>query len=548
MPWLHRTPAPRLVAECATPPLSPGGMSPTSPPTSDTCTQIDPSENSNLMPQRLCTLEDRCQVHAAEIALLRQQGDEVTAWRSRVDSASTQTARVLQALDEDLKGIKCLTVANGKVLSPPNASEDRDVCNRLLDIESQLCAARACIDGMNSILNVEMGDLKSSVSEMSAVAQTAMEVGTEGKQYALTALNQVEAINSEVQTLRLGLEVVEHSLEDVDGLTESMDALRSRMDDLDSEMILISKRANSSTLIQRLEERVLEVHKRVEAMEIVASRADIKAATAEAIAQSASSVLISLQNDIAVLKEATTLSGASGLRMDTVLDTRLRAAVHTLSDGYKSLHRAMSLMYEEQSDVARKVATVGRAAVRAVEEGSFTERMKQLNAKSSRGSPKSALAVVSHPLRLLDNEDKGEDNVEHQLTEQQQIAQLLALVGLQARDAVQNSKRIEVLEEELTALRQALNAFNNPLATLTQRKDPSSTHSIQRKEDLPNGNGYKPALSLKEAHADVNLQYDEVGDKVHLKLRLTGDEQNAEFQHSTDSAGWNIPSTKMHTA
>jgi hypothetical protein len=497
------------------------------------------------MPQRLRTLEDRCQVHAAEIALLRQQGDEVTAWRSRVDSASSQTACVLQALDEDLKGIKCLTIANGKVLSPPNPSEDRDVCNRLLDIESQLCAARACIDGMNSILNVEMGDLKSSITEMSAVARTAMEVGTEGKRYAVSALNQVEAITSEVQTLRLGLEVVEHSLEDVDGLTESMDALRSRMDDLDSGMILISKQANSE-VIQRLEERVLEVHERVEAMEHVAARADVKAATAEAIAQSASSVLISLQSDVAVLKETNTLGGASGLRADTVLDTRLRAAVHTLSDGYKSLHRAMSLMYEEQSDVALKVATVGRAAVRATEKGSLTERMKQLNTKPSGGYPKSALAVVSHPLRLLDDEHKDEENVEHQMTEQQQIAQLLALVGLQARDAVQHSKRIEVLEEELTALRQALKSLNDPTATPTQRKDPPSTQSIQRKEDLPNGNGHKPASSLKGAHANVNLQYDEVCDKIHLKLRLTSDEKNAGVPHSTDSAGWNIPSTQMH--
>jgi len=45
-------------------------------------------------------------VQATELALLRQLGDDLGSWRYRVDSASAQTAHVLQALNDDLANLK----------------------------------------------------------------------------------------------------------------------------------------------------------------------------------------------------------------------------------------------------------------------------------------------------------------------------------------------------------------------------------------------------------------------------------------------------------
>lgn len=55
---------------------------------------------------RVRTLEAQAQVAATEVALLRQLGDDLGAWRYRVDASATQTAHVLEAINTDVEDLK----------------------------------------------------------------------------------------------------------------------------------------------------------------------------------------------------------------------------------------------------------------------------------------------------------------------------------------------------------------------------------------------------------------------------------------------------------
>ena len=255
-------------------------MSPPSPLNGDSQARSSADNTSSVAP-RLRTLEAQAQVQATEIALLRQLGDDLGSWRYRVDSASTQTAHLLQHLNKDLDELKTkvgeltagddahlsqgavddlvsqmrgcykdLQGALGRLHEGPPASTAAasapeqgagSVVARLKDIEIQLASAHTLIssqDAVNTGVRVDLADIRASVAEVGAAADAAATDAamatadaTAATNFASAAIAETSTLSGQIQALRLGLEVVEQTLEDLD-VTDELATLRSRIDDL----------------------------------------------------------------------------------------------------------------------------------------------------------------------------------------------------------------------------------------------------------------------------------------------------------------------------
>jgi len=455
-------------------------------------------------------------VQATELALLRQLGDDLGSWRYRVDSASAQTAHVLQALNNDLDKLKLKVSQLGSVESPsPSMVEDlasqmrscyqdlhtslnrlqndkpaataaltdASVQERLNDVERQLTAAQSLLTtqgNINSAFNVTAADLRASAAEAAALAEgaatDAMAAGQEASaavRAAAAAAGEVAEISTQVNELRLGLEVVESALEDLD-VTDELCALRSRMDDLDAGI----ERSAGEAL-----GRFLEIQSALSVLRRVADSADHSASVADAKATKAAEVAEDAVRDIGLLRRevrdqavivnrvasmaaATASSASSSSKVTVPSDPRFKAAVHTLSDGYRSLHRAMSLMYEEQAETAGRVAAVGVAALQLAKEkspcsgtgtgsiaASFSTRMKHLNSSSP-------ATVASHPVPLSFSSD-SDDNVALKAQDREKVAalqleELRALVAAQAAESALQARKAAAMEEEIRHMRRML--------------------------------------------------------------------------------------------
>jgi hypothetical protein len=143
-------------------------------------------------------------------------------------------------------------------------------------------------------------------------------------------------------------------------------------------------------------------------------------------------------------------------------DARLKAAVRTLSDGYQSLHRAMSMMYDEQSEVAERVTAVGKAAVASslagVEETTSSSKINAVNSAAV-GSK----IFRSHPVSLAslvaEEEKDARNNKKKTPTVSQEVAELHALMAAQAADASRQQRRAEAMEAELAEMKKLLCAL-----------------------------------------------------------------------------------------
>jgi hypothetical protein len=472
-------------------------------------------------------LEAQAQVQATEIALLRQLGDDLGSWRYRVDSASTQTAHVLQHLNKDLDELKSkiselasgddahlnrgavddlvsqmrdcykdLQGALGRLHEgPPAASaatEGGDVAARLKEIEMQLASAQTLIssqDAVNTNVRVDLADIRASVAEVGAVADAAATDAAMAAVDATTAANLASAAISEsstlsgqIQALRLGLEVVEQTLEDLD-LTDELATLRSRVDDLDSGV----EHAGDEALAQ-----ISQVHATMEELRREVSRADEAATAAAERARLAEAATAVISDDIAALRSEVQAHVMAPMAMNSLgistpasparstssvttstapapSDARLKAAVRTLSDGYQSLHRAMSMMYDEQSEVAERVTAVGKAAVASSLAAQKTPLSSyKIKAVNSRGG--SDKIFRSHPVSLASlvaEEEKDSRNSKKNTSKHttdaaivsKEVAELQVLMAAQAADAARQQLRAENLEAELAEMKRLLCAL-----------------------------------------------------------------------------------------
>lgn len=518
-----------------------------SPPLRDVQAILSPSSGSqdgvSLAP-RLRSLETQAQLQATEIALLRQLGDDLGSWRYRVDSASTQTAHVLQHLNKELDDLKAnvasvakqnsealsdtsalaaqrgavddlvsqmhgcykdLQTALGRISASQdeNASSTGDdnnnntVVARLKDVEDRLAATQALMANQDTDFRIELSDLK---------ADTALTAS-----YVQTTMQETSDLSAQVQALRLGLEVVEQSLEDLD-VTDALANLRSRVDDLDSGVEHAGDEALAQIAV--MQSSLEGLRHDVEKIDQASNAALERAERAEAAAAAAAHDVATLRRDVSVVLQSSTGGKATHTPSQALLsndhntpgvsappspspssapspspshptstpsDPRLKAAVHTLSDGYRSLHRAMSLMYEEQSDVATRVGAVGTAAALAssakknnktAEVHCIGARIKALNAQSGGGSHNSK-GIGSHPIpltarTLADHEreraredgkkqNHGRENhadVRHQVEEE--MVELRALVAAQAAESAQQQRKTVELEVQLTEMRKLL--------------------------------------------------------------------------------------------
>jgi hypothetical protein len=528
-------------------------MSPQSPENCETPARPSLGIESSLGP-RLKSIEAQAQVQATEIALLRQLNDDLG---SRVDSASLQTARVLQALNRDLDTLKskiialqegALAAANRGAVdelvtqmkdcyrdlqgalgrlkegeasdgtqavggrSAPQSTTSDSVVQRLADVEQQLAMAHV----LASEHTQELDLLRSNGIQASAEARAAMID-------AAAACESADAATAQVHALRLGLEVVEQSMEHLDA-THAVESLRSRMDDLD-------------VGAEHTAKQLADVASGLAELRAAVESASSAAAAADARARCASEDTAALRREMRVATAASMSSNPpSPSPMGTPVlgsDPRVKAAVHTLSDGYRSLHRAMVLMYEEQADVAGRVAAVGAAAMQAEGQAKadgashgrgalLKQYIRARLASGSDGRVKSHPVVVTPREELADKDQKQHLNrtdIDHAATAEQ-VVELRVLLAAQAADAARHARRADALEDEIRAVR----AMLAKLATTqdSEQLDPASSdevHAIENAVPLPAAVfGSKIAPQADECMVAVQLRCDEHSGNVLLGL------------------------------
>ena len=539
---------------------------------------------------RLRTLEAQAESQACEIALLRQLGEDLGSWRYRVDSASTQTAHVLQHLNKEIDELKSkiitltaedATANRGAVddlvvqmkgcytdlqdalgrlhdgnptlaaksqttatTTTTTSVEEVGILARLQDVELKLTTAQALVstqDSVNDAFQMDLEEIRASVAEARGAAAA-----------------DVAEVAGEVQALRLGLEVVEQSLEDMD-VTDALATLRSRVEDLDAGIEHAADEALSE--IAGVKSTVTELRSEVARVEETATVAALCADRAEAAAAVVSEDLAALRRDIRQ-KEARMMAMATPLASpavsaptsparsttsigNIVSDHRLKTAVHTLSDGYRSLHRAMSLMYEEQSEVAGRVTAVGTAAaaraatmnrsqvkkVQALNLSSVTEKKRSVGSFpvlcTSRTLAAAEKDVAVDSGTTANNNNKRKNKKSINVSAVDQVAELKVLVAAQAVDAARQQRRADALEAELAAMKQLLCGLAPPqpaiptTTTTTTTTPVSSTtpaavpHQAAHHHQQPQEEAEEEAFSVATTPA---VSGDDVDEFFHSEL------------------------------
>ena len=564
-------------------------MSPLSPESSETQARpygLRSSTDQNLVP-RLKSLEAQAEVQAREIALLQQLRDDLGSWRYRVDSASTQTADVLQALNRDLDDLKerVEKLQEGAVAAAA-ASAGRDALDELVgqmlgcysDLQGTLekirvsnseSAKEGDVDAAerDSELQKNAGkniqEFLSQIEEKitAAKAQTCehdteneflrengVKAAAEARAaliYAGAATEAAETAASEVRVLKLGLDVVEQSLEELEDATEAIDGLKSRVDDLDSG-------------VERTSQQLDNISKALTTLRSTVDNAMVAATAADERARCAESDAAALRKEMKASGAAIDSAPPSPAPMNAS-DPKVKAAVHTLSDGYRSLHRAMVLMYEEQAEVAERVSAVGAAAAteQAKKEGRSTTTNKSdsiaVRAKKIRDSRSNG--IFSYPLvvnisnRVSDEDEKLKRNSNHE----RNIDDLRILLSAQEAYISSQAKRTDALEEELRSMRLLLASLapraDNSDASFNRESDCESNQGINQKNMTGNYTPPKrpsPTVgSLGNAQQDsgvvVRFQCPEVEDKpVQVSLEMNGLQAN-KFKEDKEES-WKISS------
>jgi len=102
----------------------------------------------------------------------------------------------------------------------------------------------------------------------------------------------------------------------------------------------------------------------------------------------------------------------------------------------------MNLMYDEQTDMATRVAAVGRCAQRDVAAPTMAQKIAA-----------SAAGILSFPLQDLGNDSDGE--VEASVVEAR-VVEASVLAQAQARELARNDARVAQLEAEVRMLKSVL--------------------------------------------------------------------------------------------
>ena len=334
------------------------------------------------------------------------------------------------------------------ISSPPNAdiTSSRHVAvNRLSSVEAQLALLRASVEenglgvrGFEEKLEVveeEFAGLKrlesvpGQLERVEARLQETERLLVEGDGAMQQMRGALSAVEDRVETVSLALEVVEQSLEYFEETDETIETLRSRLDDFDVGM-------------ENSELKMAELVRKVDELNVMASEA-------HAVAQSTSAEVAELKRGASVfpLSGASTPGAASSGVSARSSEARVKAAVHTLSDGYRSLHKAMGLMYDEQTDLANRVTRAGLKAQRTPAKKTLAQRIR--DSMSVEGS------LASFPLAWDGDNVSGDDDVPAAVGEEHVVASNV-LVASQAKDLARSERRVEVLEEEVRQLREIL--------------------------------------------------------------------------------------------
>ena len=421
------------------------------------------------MEDRFSSLETRSALNQTEIGMLRDSVQEMSKWRTSMCVASDQTSDLLRCLDEDIGALKEQIVQSDKMGDASSLEEKVEsyavelahlktlecVQGQLDTVDSRLKEAeRILVD--RTIFEDELSEVKSKMSELEVLSESAA-AGVAGMQTDIqhvvesmdTLQDSVDDAECKIETIRLALEVVEQSLDDFNE-SEIVESIRSRMDDLD---VGIENVARDS------ESRMKELSARVDALkeELDASMVSKKVDEAFEIAQATSLELSDLKRDLKHGRFGTgSASGAStpssvSLRSS---DARVKAAVHTLSDGYRSLHKAMGLMYEEHAQLSQRMSRAGLDAHEGPREMHLMEKIRADDARCP---------IQSFPIDISEDSDApvaADDD------------DLRVLLAAQVKDSQRAEKRIESLEDEVRQLRQILKSFVSSSMAISSQSPP----------------------------------------------------------------------------
>ncbi len=349
----------------------------------------------------------------------------------RAASKKTNTARSFlnrafeadefnDSLSESSGGVFSPTVED--ILSPPtadsNSASARQVAtNRLSGLESQLALMRTTVGGFPAYvaqleaLEEDFAGLRHLQSVPGQLEEVSCRL-EEAERFLRADQTALVAVTEKVETMGLALEVVEQSLEYFEETDETLENLRSRMDDFDVGMENSEVRVDELVRkVDRLQAAVEEAHQLAQVAGPDASYLNSGASTPASITERSSSA-------------------------------RVKAAVHTLSDGYRSLHKAMNLMYDEQTDVASRVAQVG-VEIRRVPSAGQSRASK---IRADRDAP----GVASFPLADFDDVEEGRND--------DGVSQVdpVVLSQVNAVELSRNDRRVAALEAEVKFLKEVL--------------------------------------------------------------------------------------------
>ncbi len=447
----------------------------------------DMGKRGYSLEERCSTLEAYSGIHQTEIGMLRESVQGMSQWRASVDAASGQTLDMFKSLDEDIGALKkeiegrqnvsvgyeekvdsyAVELANLKALESLQGQLNR--------VDSRLAhAEKILVD--TTVFEDDITDIQRKVTNVEVLSGSAVEdvfrMQTDVQHLAdsMDSLHErVDDVDCKIETIRLALDVVEQSLDDFNE-SEIVESLRSRMDDLD---VGIENVARDSEM------RMKELSARVDALKVDID-ASKKTDGALDIAQATSLELADLKRD---LKS----SGASTPSSVSVRssDARVKAAVHTLSDGYRSLHKAMGLMYEEHSQLSLRVSRAGLDAHECPRE---MTRMEKIRADDAQ--------YTIHSFPIVDDWDDDDWYSTETVSGDDDSDDVRVLLAAQLKDSQRADKRIESLENEVLQLRQILKSFVSSSSSSTRTLSPSTGRCRVRMDMAwsPEKGGYKITL------------------------------------------------------
>lgn len=484
--------------------LSPQINSPPSPMNYDERFGRDSTEDPNILP-RLSSLEAQAALTSTEISLLKDSTTGLVTWRHHMDAASKETAKVLQTLDEDIEELKVQLGSQG-------AHRGQSVIEELSgQLESCMCEleevkAKEDVRGQLELFDERLREVEghlvdhetfestvSLVQDVEVKADAALQhaekiendmdrvVGT------VDAVQEnVEDLSSKIELIHLALEVVEQSLEDFEE-SETVESLRLRMDDLDVGIERYTE--DSRKKIEEISQRVEDLKESAKVASIVVEE---KADDALKTAQSVREEVAELRKEMRYGTPYVSGSSSPATVATRSSDARVKAAVHTLSDGYRSLHKAMGLMYDEQSEMSVRIANAAKRAQQEPEKMCIGDKFRQQMLTS---------CISSFPIDV--DEAEGNENVAGDQ------GNFVALLTSYMQDAQRAERRADALEEQVRELREIIGSLV-PLAQKSAKDIPKESSlrlkaniawsSEDAKYRLRLGPGGSPGWKISSSH------------------------------------------------